>query len=101
MPTPQTTWATAITRHLGDHGPATVDELVAACGHHIPPGRAHRQAEDERSRCVPDPTPRGPSDATVAIGRRSLIRRAANRLVRSGRARRLPDGRYQLTAGER
>lgn len=101
MPTAPTPWATAITRHLATHGTATLDELVAACGHHIPPGRAHRQAEDERSRCVPDPTPRGPSDATVAIGRRSLIRRAANRLVRSGRARRLPDGRYQLTAGER
>lgn len=100
MPPPRAPWTTAILARLDD-GPATLDELVVAAAHLVPPGRAHRAAERHADRFAAgrgaDRVPRPMSDHTVTVGRRDVIRQALYTLRRRGVIHRLADGRYAVT----
>lgn len=89
---------TAPMRALLDTRPVTLDELVDVAGPHIPPARAHRHVERLAARrTVGERAPRPMTDATVASGRRDIIRRTLARMTQSGHVHRLADGRYQTT----
>ena len=75
MPAPPTPWRRAIDQVLADDAWHTLDDLVARCGHHVPPQRAHRERERYRAR-QGGPARLPMTDDSVRTGRRALIRKA-------------------------
>ena len=87
---------------VADGEPHTVEELSGRInGLAILPGAAAREAERQRRRQTPELVERSRSvstDRLIAIGRRSIIRDALEKMVRDGAVDRIAPATYQRKA---
>lgn len=106
MPTPRAPWTVRFLEVLADGRWHTLDELVAAAAPAVPPGRAHRSAEQHRARMK---RTRGTTGERVreyadpaTTGARHVVLDSVHSLHRAGRIERHPNGaRYRLARGTR
>lgn len=82
MSTPLAPWTRRVREILSDGEWHTYDELVAAAGPLVPPGRARRDAEKHRLRRSGVPVRVYQRVGELEVGRRSIVVRSIRQLER-------------------